>query len=104
MSVKIVEVQAKCIVQAATMIPVASPAVQSSHPARLMKRRFSMRSARPFPFGQLVERLCRHGPRVLNPVAALWLFEVRSTDYVLKDPAVLLDCSDRADVVVIAGH
>src|SRR6266487_2824989 len=40
----------------------------------------------------------------INPVAALRLLEILPTDDVLEDAAILFDCSDRSDVVLVAGH
>ena len=45
----------------------------------------------------------RHQVQV-DPVAAFRLVEVRPTDDVLEDPAVLFDGSDRSEIVVVAGH
>jgi hypothetical protein len=42
----------------------------------------------------LMQRPSSRDPRALNPVAALWLVEARFTDYVIKEAAVLFDCSD----------
>lgn len=52
-----------------------------------------------FVFG--VSRSC--GSQV-NPIPAFRLVEIRAAYDVLKDATVLLDRSDRADVVVVARH
>ena len=40
----------------------------------------------------------------VNPVSPLWRVEIRAGDDILQDPAVLLDRSDRPNVVIVARH
>jgi hypothetical protein len=42
--------------------------------------------------------------RHFNPVAAFWFVELRTTNDILEGAAILFDCPDRTDVIVVAGH
>ena len=50
----------------------------------------------PFPGGPPL--------KIFDPVTAPWFIEVGTVNDILKNPAVLLNRSDRPNVVVIAGH